>query len=319
MIDEKLANAFMACYKFRNRNKAAESLSITPQAVRLRLKELEERYKLNLFERDSNRGYYPTAFADKLYSTLVIANDMIEAVVNDDITFNHMESRVTFRIAMSEWAEHLIFPVLRQKLANRQANVKVDVITLHNDLINRVQDIEWVNKSLNEGTIDLVLHYSTPSSQPDMIKGCIGDEKLDDRIYSKILTYEDMVGIVNADHPQIKNRISYEQYIKMEHVVIDERMINAYLRPGDTRKINCKVSSLSIIPSIIEQDIHLLSSPPRRLAKKQSHHYKIKLAELPDEIPIPTVQIAMSWIDDSNEIEIHKWMRELIYNVCQSL
>ncbi len=296
-IDLNLLSVFEAIYLEENISRAADKLGISQPAMSNALKRLRDSLNDPLFVRSSG-SMLPTPRAEELAEPIRSALHLIQGSLEKQPEFDYRSATQTFGIAMSDYSEAIILPLLLQWLEKTASGIKI-----------RVYPIEGGNltKALTKGKIDLAI-------------GRI--PFLEEGFRAQRLFGESFVCLVRNKHTEIKERITKQHFKKYPYITITPRNSQkTYIEKCmdkeamESRNIIQTPNTLSMPYMVAETDY--IAICPVRIAKKYAETLDLKMLDLPFECNSTTIN--QFWHERFQQHANHKWLRKTVYDLCQRI
>ncbi|WP_193755531.1 LysR substrate-binding domain-containing protein [Psychromonas sp. psych-6C06] len=288
--DLNLIPIFVAIYEEQSLSKSADRLGITQPAVSKALKRLRDIYNDTLFLRE-NSSMLPTPRAIDIYPAISAALTNYTSTINNEGTFNPATAERVYSFAVISGLGHTFLPAFFSKLREHAPHLHFEIhpkFSKDTELDLRLQRYDFV--------IDAE-HFA-----PTFIK-------------SQHLFDEEIVAVMNADHPRIADEMSLEQFLAEQHTVVSgwqarsSMMSGAQISELDSRKIVYRSSAITECLPLVEQtDILALCS--KRIVEKHLSVYNIKA--LPVPLDINKISINLYWHPSRNTDLGHVWLRKLL-------
>lgn len=293
-LDLNLLRIFDALATEGNATRAARRVGLSQPAFSHALKRLRHMLGDPLFVRVP-RGMAPTPRATELAP---LVRDVLERAdrLAQPRGFEPATCAHTFRIATTDYFEHVAFPRLALELQRLAPQATI---------VSRPTDGDLPKAALYDGSLHLA------------IAGFFGE--LPEGFFQQRLFDETFTCVVREGHPVVKKRLSLAQYTKLSHVlispggdlhgVVDERLAAL----GRERHVAVGASSF-LSPASIVAESDLILTAPRRLAKAYQRALPLRLVEPPLELPGFTV--LQVWHERQHADPAHRWLRQLVARVC---
>jgi len=222
---------FLSVAEHLSFTKAANDLNISQPAVTRHIKELEEHYKTNLFERKSNKIYLSEA-GEKVYNALKIIDLQYR---NLDFEISELQNAVSgeFKIGASSTISQYIIPKVIASFHKRYPNIQI--------FLRNGNSFEMEQLLLNN-QIDIALVENLSSQSGIKYKDFLDDELIiitgKNSVYSKLdnISKEDLLEIPIVLREEgsgtlevIKHNLN-QQNISLEN-------INTFIHLGSTESI----------------------------------------------------------------------------------
>ena len=146
-------------------SKAADELNISQPAVTRHIKELEERYRTNLFERKGNKIYLTRA-GEKVYHTFKLIDRQYREL---DFEVGELQNTVAgeFRIGASSTIAQYVIPKVIASFHKRYPTIKIHLMNGNSF---------EMEKQLMENSVDIALVENTSSQSDIRYKKFLDDE-----------------------------------------------------------------------------------------------------------------------------------------------
>jgi DNA-binding transcriptional LysR family regulator len=273
----------------RNVTKAAARLNLSQPAASAQLNRLRDVFDDPLLV-PARRGMIPTAKALELLGPLRQALDQVRGTLQSHRDFSPARATLTVTVACTDYIEAAV--VMPLVLALRQKAPGVRIAVRH-----------WapalLETQLASGEVDLGIATPDPD-QPHLRWSHLFDE-----------TY---VLIGRFGHPRLKRKLTIEEFVALEHVIVSPSggsftspIDDALAALGHRRKVVMSASSFLFIPEIVATS-DLVGLVPRRLLQRPSD--RLTLVEVP--WLAEQFNVSMIWHERSHGHAGHRWIRDLI-------
>ncbi|MEH6453202.1 MAG: LysR family transcriptional regulator, partial [Psychromonas sp.] len=224
--DLNLIPIFVAIYEERSLSKSAERLGITQPAVSKALKRLRDIYNDSLFLRDGS-SMYPTPRSIDIYPALSTALSSYTSTISLNGGFNPATAERIYSFAVISGLGHTFLPTVFNRLREQAPNLYFEIhpkFSKDTELDLRLQRYDFV--------IDAD-HFA-----PSFIE-------------SRHLFNEEIVAVMNKDHPRIHDEMTLEQFLAEEHTVVSgwqlrsSIMKSAHISELNSRKIVYRSSGIT--------------------------------------------------------------------------
>ncbi|RYY42635.1 MAG: LysR family transcriptional regulator, partial [Sphingomonadales bacterium] len=213
-------------------------------------------------------------------------------------SFDPASSNVHFKLGITDHAGQVLLPDVLAELHARAPHATVSVAVIP----NRQTDLS----DLDAGRYDLRFGWLR-SLPPQWHRRKL----LDDRI----------VLIASADHPDIADPMTIEDFVALDHVALESErpiypnLVDRYLAScGLERRVVVRVSHFAIAPSIIA-GTRMVAMFPERLARNVGPG--IRIIQPPLDFPDPN--LSMAWHPRVHASAESIWLRQLVIDRCQRL
>lgn len=290
--DLNLIPIFVTIYEERSLSKSAARLSITQPAVSKALKRLRDIYNDPLFLRD-NSSMVPTPRAIDIYPALSAALTNYTSTIDMDGGFDSATAERVYSFAVISGLGHTFLPSAFSQLRQLAPNLHFEVhpkFSKDTELDLRLQRYDFV--------IDAD-HFA-----PSFIK-------------SHHLFNEEIVAVMNADHPRIHDEMTLEQFLAEEHTTVSgwqvrsSIMSSAHISELESRKVAYRTSTITeCLPLVSQTDIVGLCA--KSIVAQQSSTFKVKSFPLPLERN--SLSIMLYWHPSRDTDPGHVWLRNFLVN-----
>src|SRR5262252_4762042 len=148
-VDLNLLRLFDAIYRMGNVSRAAASLNLSQPAASQGLTRLRRRLRDALFVRAPG-GVRPTPRGRRLALAVQTAIGAIEGALNEGERFDPAQSRITYRLCLSDIGESHLLPAVMEALHREAPGIKVESLPLpHRE----------IRDSLDTGVIDFAMGF----------------------------------------------------------------------------------------------------------------------------------------------------------------
>lgn len=291
-LDLNLLVAFDVLLVERSVTRAARRLGLTQSALSHMLGRLRRMLDDELLIKTPG-GMVPTALALDLEAPLRGALHEIEQALRSRPRFEPATSRRQFTLASADYGTLVVVPRLMRRVAAAAPGVSLTVLPLNADS----------PQELATGMLDLVLG-AIPPDVPDVMGRRLVDEQF--------------ICLVRGDHPQVRSKLSLDQYCALSHVLISpmgggSTWVDPVLeRLGRRRHIALRVPHYLVAPLIVAET-DLIVTVARRVAR--ALRGSLQLREVAPPVAIPGFSVSMYWHPGRSEDPGHRWLREQLIAV----
>lgn len=243
------------------------------------------------------RGMMPTALALDLEAPLRSALGEIEQALRSRPRFDPATSRRQFTIGCTDYGTLVLVPQLMRRVAAAAPGVSLIVLPTTTSS----------PQELAAGALDLVLG-AIPPDVPDVM--------------GRRLVDEHFVCLVRRDHPQVRTRLTLEQYCALSHVLISpmgggSTWVDPVLeRLGKRRHIALRVPHYLVAPQIVAET-DLIVTVAARVARALGA--SLPLREVAPPVAIPGFSVSMYWHPGRTNDPGHRWLREQLAAVASEV
>lgn len=296
-LDLNLAVVLQALFDEGTVSGAARRVGLSQSATSHALARLRDVLQDPLFVRTSG-GLVPTTRAEAMREPLRQGLASLERSFSEP-RFDPATARHTFRVGLSDYAEHLLMPPLLARLATIAPGIDIWTSPTPADAA----------ETLAQGSLDLVLTLPT-----------IGDRV--DGLHTTTLWDDHFVGVVRRGHPLTRGKVTPARFAAAHHAVISPRGqpvgINdeAFARLGFTRRIAFSTTNFLAAPHVVAES-DLVLTLAARLACTFARTMPLELFEPP--LPWPDFAIAMFWHERRHADPAHLFLRAELQRAARGL
>jgi DNA-binding transcriptional LysR family regulator len=295
--DLNLLPVFMALMEERSVTRAAVRLGITQPALSNALNRLRDTLRDPLFIRE-RYGIKPTQFAEEIAPVILETLARLDEVIIGRQHFDPATSTRQFNIAPNSFVEIVLMPGIIAKLREQAPGVKVSLTPFGNDLSDT---------GVISGTTDMAL-------------GRIIDPP--DNVIVQHLLDDGLACVVRADHPDIDQAMSREQYERLRHVNVlppgrlRVGVFQALERQGLRRELAISVTHFLAVPEIIALTDYC-ATLPRLICKQIAKDPRLKVVSSP--VDLGTFPVEIAWHVRYRNDPAHQWFRQMLVETAAKL
>ena len=283
--------------------RAANQLSITQPAMSNGLKRLRDLFKDPLLVRTSD-GMTPTKRALELQPVIRDVLSRLESSIQPETDFDPANSRRTFRIMTSDYAESTLLLGLLNELAAQAPNITLDLITPSDVTFHDVE----------QGKVDMAINRF---------------EELPLSFHQKVIWYDTFSCVLSAQHPLV-DKWDLDSYLSSRHVWVSKTGfgVGVGIDPNEVQKLGWVDAELTKLGK--QRDIrvftrhyhaalqmaktqNLIATLPTKAARLFSDDSQVVLKAPPFDIP--PIALKMAWSALLHHDAGHIWLRRLIGEV----
>jgi DNA-binding transcriptional LysR family regulator len=279
-----------------NQTRVAKSLKISQPTVSASLAKLRKILKDDLIVKSGGQ-FRPTPRLQSLGPSIKqILNILNEEVVGQE-AFNPQGETRPLIIATSDIGEMMLLPGLIGKMKSVAPDASI------RSLVVKPSELE---AALGEGKVDLAVGYF-----PDLTQATIVQQQLFEHGF---------VCLVRHDHPEIRDSLSLEQFLRCDHIVVShegrsqEIFENNLKSLGLTRRAAVQVPHFMSVPFLVSSS-DLMVTVPRIMGMRFSSH-GLKMFDPP--MPTPMIQVKQFWHRRFSGNPRSIWMRGLMIQLFRS-
>lgn len=295
--DLNLLPIFIALMEERSVTRAAERLRITQPALSNALARLRVMLQDQLFIRE-RYGIQPTPIALELAPAIAQALAQLDDAVLGQQDFDPATAERLFTIAPNGYVELVLIPAIVARLQKIAPGIKLRLTPYGNDL---------VETGVISGTTALVL-------------GRVVDPP--DNLVVQHLMDEGLSCVVKADHPEIGNSLSRDDFERLKHVNVvppgrlRAGLFQALAQQQLKRDVAISVTNFFAVAEMVAVTDYCATLPDlicRRLAPDR----RLKILKAP--VDLGTFPVEMAWHVRYRHDPAHVWLRRVIAEVAKDI
>jgi len=281
----------------RNVTRAADRLGITQPALSNALARLRVVMRDPLFVRE-RYGMQPTQMALELAPVIATALAAIDGAVLGQQEFDPAEADLSFTIAPNSYVEYVLMPAIVARLRETAPGIRLRLTPYGNDLIET---------GVMSGTTAMVL-------------GRIVEPP--DNLVVQHLMDEGLACVIRADHPEISDSLSKEQYERMRHVNVVPHgrlrvgLFQALEQRGLRREVAVSVTHFLAVPEMIAVTDYC-ATLPRLICRHLAADPRLKIVPAP--VDLGSFPVDLAWHVRHRNDPAHRWLRSLIADVAREV
>jgi DNA-binding transcriptional LysR family regulator len=299
-FDLNLLVAFDLLMQEQNVSRAAERMFVGQSAMSHILQRLRQQLDDPLLVKTST-GMKPTDRALALIDPVRIVLRDVERLLHAPEDFDPDKSQRRFVIAATDYMEVLVLPALVELITRQAPNVVIHF---------KRTELPFPESELEHNELDVVLGFEAILKPAGYL---ISEKLFDDRVTC----------LVSRRHPANEGvRLTLDEYLSMRHMLISREgtrigVIDEWLaEKGLERHIALIVPHFLSAPLIVAKTDMVLSLP-ERIARQFVGLAPLSI--LPVPIDLPVYELVMIWHPLRENDPAHRWLREQILAVCQTL
>lgn len=296
-IDLNLLVVFEALMEERSVTRAAHRVGLSQPALSNALARLRRTFDDPLLRR-TPEGMVPTPLAESLIAPVRAALAGLRSALEETPAFDPAHSERTFHLLANDYVESLLLAPLLARLGSEAPRIGLR-------LARPRSLFDAPPATALADAFDLALGFF-----PDSLS-------LDPSLRSQVLWEDRHVCIARNGHPQIRRRLSLEQYAAARHVAVFYKaqgpgLIDTLLAQQNlARRQAIFVPHFSSVPPIVAAS-DLIATVPERLARLYKH---LRLQVLASPLPIPPFRLRMLWHGRREADRALAYLRALISEV----
>ncbi|WP_416357653.1 LysR family transcriptional regulator [Aureimonas phyllosphaerae] len=295
--DLNLLPIFVALMEERSVTRAAVRLGMTQPALSNALSRLRLMLQDQLFVRE-RYGVQPTPVALELAPRITEALAQLDDVVLGQQAFDPKQAERLFTIAPNGYAEFVLVPAVVARLQKVAPGIRLHLTPYGNDL---------AETGVVSGTTALVL-------------GRIVDPP--DNLVVQHLMDEGFACAVRADHPNVGDAMTREQFETMKHVNIvppgrmRAGLFQALAQQQLKRDVAISVTNFFAVAEMVAVTDYC-ATLPLLICKRLMQEPRLKI--LPAPVDLGSFPVEMAWHVRYRHDPAHRWLRSLIGEVVTDL
>ena len=295
--DLNLLPVFVALMEERSVTRAAARLGMTQPALSNALARLRVTMRDQLFIRE-RYGIQPTRMAQELAPAIAAALGKIDAVVLGQQDFDPSQAERLEVIASNSYVEFVLMPLVVARLRERAPGFRLRMAPFGTDL---------TETGVISGTTAMAL-------------GRIVDPP--DSLVVQHLMDDGLACVVRADHPDIQDSISREQYERLKHVNVLPPgrlrigLFRALEQQGLKREVAVSVTHFLAVPEMIAVTDYC-AVLPALICRRLAADARLKVVRTP--VDLGTFPVEMAWHVRYRDDPAHRWLRALVAEVAKDI
>ena len=281
----------------RSVTRAAERVGMTQSALSNALARLRTVLQDPLFIRERH-GMRPTPVALELAPVIAEAVARLDETVLGQQGFDPAKAERLLTIAPNDYVELVLVPAVVARLQEVAPGIKLRLIPYGNDL---------AETGVISGTTALTI-------------GRIVDPP--DNLIVQHLLGEGLACVVRAEHPDVRDSITREQFERLEHVSIvppgrmRAGLFQALAQQGLRREVAISVTNFLAAAEIVAVTDYY-ATLPKLLCRRLAHDPRLRVVHAP--VDLGTFPVEMAWHVRYRHDQAHRWLRSLIGDVAAEL
>ena len=296
-LDLNLLLVFDAVFSSGSVSIAAKRLNMSQPTVSSALARLRGSLKDPLFIRHAY-GVTPTARAQQLAGPIHQALDLVQNAVAPSVEYDHRSDHSTFWVAMEDFGEIVLMPVLVDWLAQVAPGMKISVCREMGSA---------AGEAMRDGQIDLTVEYLKVAGKHIEVRHLFDEER---------------VCVARSGHPSVGDSITLESYLALPHVTLNHRVtgggtVNRVLNDmGLRRNVAMEVPHYLSMPIVMQHNDYI-ATMPRRVAMRLAAVHPLKIVKMP--FALPGLEIYLKWHKSRSADPRHQWLRGSILELSRRI
>lgn len=288
--------AFDALITASSVSRAARQVGVTQSAMSNSLRHLRGMFEDPLFLRTAH-GIVPTPRARELAGPVREALRLLERTLGPR-RFDPAASTRTFVLITSDYVEFVLLPRLLARITRQAPGVRIQMLPW---------GLHQVPDELARGSADLMIGFY------DQVPG---------HHRAQVLFEERYACIVRKGHPQVRDRLTLRTYVALQHIMVSQSagassgVDRALAALGRSRVVGLRVSHFLNVPPLVA-GTDLIAALSRRVAEPFARMLPLRLFEPPLKLEVS--RVGMVWHDAVHDDPAHRWLRDVVAEVCAEL
>ncbi|MEC4593535.1 MULTISPECIES: LysR substrate-binding domain-containing protein [Nitrospirillum] len=295
--DLNLLPVFVTLMEERNVTRAAARLGMTQPALSNALARLRLVLHDPLFVRE-RYGIQPTPVALDLAPVIAEALAKIDDAILGQQEFDPAKADRLLTIAPNSYVEFALMPAVVARLRDVAPGIKLRLVPYGNDL---------ADTGVISGTTAMAL-------------GRLVDPP--DNLIVQHLMDEGLACVVRADHPDVGDTLTRDQYERMKHVNVlppgrmRAGLFQALQQRGVKREVAVSVTHFLAVPEMIAVTDYC-ATLPSLICRRLAHDPRLRILSAP--VDLGTFPVDMAWHVRYRHDPAHRWLRSLMTDVAREL
>jgi DNA-binding transcriptional LysR family regulator len=292
-LDLNLLVALNALLSERNITRAGKRVFLTQSAMSGALARLREYFGDELLVQ-VGRKMVPTQLGESLTEPVRSLLMQVQQTLETRPVFDPVVSSRRFTLMMSDYVSAVLMADVVQQLAQVAPAIQFEIVS---------NDVEMPGEAIERGDVDMLI---------------MPEQFLSKAHPSQPLFRDEYVCLVSADHPELGDCLTTQQYLALGHVMVqfnrgrspsvDEWVVSQL---GHMRRIEVVAMNFSAIPQYIV-GTRRIATIQRRLAERFVRFMPLKI--LPAPVELPFLCEAIQWHSQFDQDLMLTWLREQIRN-----
>jgi DNA-binding transcriptional LysR family regulator len=293
-LDLNLLIVLDAMFDERSTVAAARRLGTSQPTISSSLAKLRVFFNDELFVRQGQL-MEPTPFANGLKSSVGRIIGLARSELLFEGVFEPTSAKRTFNLSTSDVSELMFIPGLFKAIKIQAPHVSFTCLS------KSPHDLKTM---MTRGQIDLAIGYHS-----DLTDAGFYEQKLLDHPFACL---------VRADHPLIADTLSLDQFLGLDHIVVEpeghsqELFERKMIELGLPRKIVLRLPHFMSVPLLL-RDSDAIATVPLVVAESYSHLANLKILPVPIDAPVAVLK--QFWHRSVHTDPGVVWLRRLIANI----
>lgn len=295
-VDLNLLRSFDALMSERSVTLAAARLSVGQPAMSAALSRLRRLFRDPLLVRDGSL-LVPTPVALGLQGPVARALARIQDTVNHRQTFDPLTDSRTFTVIASDHVILVLLKPLLEQLRREAPGVHLNVVPMVADHVSQIR-----------------------RHQVDLVIAAAGGVD-SDRVMTSELVRDRFVCVVAADHPEIGDAVTPEQFARHPYLGFDDGPAAATLRRhlrarGVERELDVRTQSF-VVAAMMLEGTEMICMLPALLAARFAERARLRVVAPP--VDLPELPETLHWNPLDDHEPAHVWLRRRLARAAAEL
>jgi DNA-binding transcriptional LysR family regulator len=271
-----------------NLSATARRLEMSQPSASAALSRLRHFFNDELFIR-TGRGLRPTPLAERLAKPVRAVIEKINEEILLQPVFEPRGSDRVFTLTMPDLGEMIFLPPIIEKVHAEAPGVSLKCVAVpHKELLD----------TLERGTVDLAIGYF-----PDLHEPATKSQLLFEDVFSCI---------VRIDHPTVGDSLSIEQFLELDHLVVEDESISQEklsAEVGLKRRTLLHIPHFMSVPRLIAGS-DMIGVVPLSLASWYAQVFGLRVLEPP--MSLPKIPLKQFWHRRIHNDPAVRWLRGIV-------
>ncbi len=290
-LDIRLLRVFASIFMHRSVSAAARELDMSQPGLSTALMRLRKQLQDPLFTRTSLR-MEPTRRAREIITPIRRILQTVDQELLASPGFDPATSTKEFRLALSDIGEGIYLPLAIRSIQYAAPSISLRTV---------VMPPRQLEEAMAAGEVDLAAGFFPDIRGTEVIQRRVG--------------LHSFTSIARAGHPAMQQRLTVEQYARLDHIVVEapgrsQEVFDEFLRAKGIRlKVLLRTPHFMSVP-IVVAETDAVAIVPQALGDFVRSHGGVQ--ELPLPFVPPTFQVNLFWHRSAHDDPSNVWLRELM-------
>ncbi|MHC6528910.1 LysR family transcriptional regulator [Vibrio proteolyticus] len=294
-IDLNLIPALKVLLEERNVARAARRMNLSQSAMSRTLARLRDTMNDPVLVR-AGRGLVPSPRALEIQAQVARISSEVEEVLRPVTSLHIGEIERTFTLLTSDGFVESIGGTLIQSIAEEAPGIRIRFLS----------HATAQGNSLRDGSVDIETGKLSELSHPELIVQRMFDDEF--------------IGVVQKGHPLSRNTITQTSYLQAGHIGVcrngqrGHHLASLLDKPEDELDVRALVGSYSSAVALARSTPFIATVPEKHTESLRKNMHSFALP-----FNLPSITISMFWHPRMNADLAHRWLREEILAISQTL